>query len=302
MSPKCHQPVMFAPYTFAGLERAVPGSSFFPRCPHRNAHTSQMIAVESESSDQFLWMTALEQERFVRAVEGSLKVRSRSQFFLWVQGAVHGVLPHSMLICACGGASEFSIVERFSDRPVSDRQFDEMCRGSDGLLAQVIEWWRDGGGEARLLCSGDDARHAALKPALARYNLDNLAVHGTFDLKRNVTSFFTFSGIPGPLSKRHGYMLELLLPHLHATMLRVMQNEGTKEAPSRVLKHLLTGREVEILRWMQRGKSNSEIGKALRISPLTVKNHVQNVLRKLNVQNRTQAVAKGYALRILSSS
>ena len=97
-------------------------------------------------------------------------------------------------------------------------------------------------------------------------------------------------------------MLELLLPHLHATMLRVAQNEGRREAPARAPKHLLTDREVEILRWLQRGKSNSEIGQALGISALTVKNHVQNVLRKLNVQNRTQAVAKGYSLRILSSS
>ena len=261
-----------------------------------------MSAVESQSSEQFLWLTALEQERFVRAVEGSLKVRSKSQFFLWAQGAVHGVLPHSMLICACGGAAEFSVVERFSDRPVPDRQFEEMCRGSDGLLAQVIEWWRDGGAEPRLLCAGDEERHASLKPVLERYKLDNLAVHGTLDLKHNVTSFFTFSGIPAPLDKRYGYMLELLLPHLHATMLRVAQNEGDREAPARVSKHLLTEREVEILRWLQRGKSNSEIGEALGISALTVKNHVQNVLRKLNVQNRTQAVAKGYSLRILSSS
>jgi len=38
----------------------------------------------------------------------------------------------------------------------------------------------------------------------------------------------------------------------------------------------------------------------LEISPLTVKNHVQKILRKLNVQNRTQAVGKAMALRILS--
>jgi hypothetical protein len=131
-----------------------------------------MNAVESGSSDQHLWLTAIEQERFVRAVEGSLKVRSKSQFFLWAQGAVHGVLPHSMLICACGGAPEFPVVERFSDQPVSDRQFEEMCRGSDGLLAQVIDWWCAGDAAPRLLgrcsepsasrCEGLLAAHSGL--------------------------------------------------------------------------------------------------------------------------------------------
>jgi DNA-binding CsgD family transcriptional regulator len=38
----------------------------------------------------------------------------------------------------------------------------------------------------------------------------------------------------------------------------------------------------------------------LRISPLTVKNHVQKILRKLDVLNRTQAVGKAMALRVLN--
>jgi len=58
--------------------------------------------------------------------------------------------------------------------------------------------------------------------------------------------------------------------------------------------------EQEILKWIHVGKSNIEIGTILAISPLTVKNHVQKILRKLNVQNRTQAVGKALALRILS--
>ncbi len=261
-----------------------------------------MNAAQLAPSEQFPWLTALEQERFVRAVERSLTVRSKSQFFVWAQGAVHGLLPHSVLICACGLASELAVVECFSDFPVPDKQFEEMCCGPDGLLAQIIQWWREGGREPRLLCDHDSSSQALFKPALQRYKLANLAVHGTIDLKDNVTSFFTFSGIPGPLNGRHRHILELLLPHLHTTMLRFVQNERSAKVPAPVLKHLLTAREIEILRWVQQGKSNSEIGDVLRISPLTVKNHVQNVLRKLNVHNRAQAVSKGHSLRILGCS
>jgi DNA-binding CsgD family transcriptional regulator len=62
----------------------------------------------------------------------------------------------------------------------------------------------------------------------------------------------------------------------------------------------VTPREQEILRWIYQGKSNFEIGAILSISPLTVKNHVQKILRKLNVVNRAQAVGKALELRILS--
>ena len=63
---------------------------------------------------------------------------------------------------------------------------------------------------------------------------------------------------------------------------------------------LLTPREQQILQWIYHGKSNIEIGMILGISPLTVKNHVQKTLRKLNVLNRTQAVGKALALRIVN--
>ena len=63
---------------------------------------------------------------------------------------------------------------------------------------------------------------------------------------------------------------------------------------------VLTAREIEILKWLYHGKSNVEIGMILGISPLTVKNHVQKILRKLNVLNRTQAVGKALASRILN--
>ncbi|MBB5324252.1 two-component system response regulator DegU [Anoxybacillus tepidamans] len=54
--------------------------------------------------------------------------------------------------------------------------------------------------------------------------------------------------------------------------------------------HLLTRRECEVLQLLADGKSNRGIGEALFISEKTVKNHVSNILQKLNVNDRTQAV------------
>lgn len=58
---------------------------------------------------------------------------------------------------------------------------------------------------------------------------------------------------------------------------------------------LLSAREVEILRLLASGRQNDDIANQLVISPFTVRNHVSNLLRKLQLENRTQAAA--YAAR-----
>jgi len=45
------------------------------------------------------------------------------------------------------------------------------------------------------------------------------------------------------------------------------------------------------MKWVRQGKTNYEIGAIMDISPFTVKNHLQKIFQKLNVNNRVQAVA-----------
>jgi DNA-binding NarL/FixJ family response regulator len=56
----------------------------------------------------------------------------------------------------------------------------------------------------------------------------------------------------------------------------------------------LSEREIEVLRLIGRGLSNTEIGQELFISLATVKTHVRNVLSKLGVRDRVQAVVLAY--------
>jgi DNA-binding NarL/FixJ family response regulator len=58
----------------------------------------------------------------------------------------------------------------------------------------------------------------------------------------------------------------------------------------------LTVRELEVIDLMNEGLSNKEIARRLRIEVSTAKNHVQNILLKLNVHRRGQAAAKLRAL------
>jgi DNA-binding CsgD family transcriptional regulator len=64
---------------------------------------------------------------------------------------------------------------------------------------------------------------------------------------------------------------------------------GLTEASS--VKTLLTPREIECLRWVLKGKSDTDIAKILCISHTTVHFHIERVKRKLGVKTRTQAAA-----------
>lgn len=70
-------------------------------------------------------------------------------------------------------------------------------------------------------------------------------------------------------------------------------------APPPVLAEPLSQRELEVLTLIYKGLSNQEIGKQLFVSLSTVKWHNQNIFDKLDVQRRTEAVARAQALNLL---
>jgi DNA-binding NarL/FixJ family response regulator len=64
---------------------------------------------------------------------------------------------------------------------------------------------------------------------------------------------------------------------------------------SSLLRAELSEREIEVLKLIANGKDNAVIAAELHISPKTVKNHISNILMKLQIDNRIQAAV--YAVR-----
>jgi LuxR family transcriptional regulator, quorum-sensing system regulator CviR len=61
---------------------------------------------------------------------------------------------------------------------------------------------------------------------------------------------------------------------------------------------ILSKREIEVLSWLKEGKTSWEIARILQITERTVNFHVRNIMKKLDANNRTHAVAIAVADRL----
>lgn len=254
-------------------------------------------------------------ECLLRIVEAAPQVRRRYQFFLWSQGDLQRWLPHRLLVCAAYDRHQRDLVfDVFNSVPLPEPTLHGLRDSRAPLVALALMAWRRHRLQPChvLLAEADDPDgHAA---ALLQAGYGHLLVHGLCRPGRpeEVESFFMF-GLP---DRRHEeadlQAIDMLLPCLHTTYQRVHVTERQMGGalplatggltPGAARMPTLTDREREILQWVRHGLSNQQISDQLGISALTVKNHVQKILRKLDAANRAQAVAKAMMMNALGEA
>ena len=225
-------------------------------------------------------LSAQEQEYLLRTIESGMALDTRRQLFLWAQGPLQALLPHEVLLClqldATGGVERVECLHR----AVFDRA--ALARITDELAPALAAAWR-----AQPVTVADAWLRAA--------GFDNALVHGCIPA-HGAATVFALLGMPVHPDARHAYLLQLVLPYLHLGLLRTPgQGVARESAPARALSE----RELAVLEAVCAGRTNDEVGRALGISALTVKNHLQRVYRVLGVANRAHAVARCLALRLL---
>jgi DNA-binding NarL/FixJ family response regulator len=87
----------------------------------------------------------------------------------------------------------------------------------------------------------------------------------------------------------------LISPAIAAKVLQRVRATSTQPAIAQTIRSELSDREIEVLKLIANGKDNAVIAAELHISPKTVKNHISNILMKLQIDNRIQAAV--YAVR-----
>lgn len=262
-------------------------------------------------------------QAIVRLVEGAPAVRRRYQFFVWTQSQMQALLPHQLRVFGAYQRQRRAVVlDAFHNIVLPPELLASLTEPQSPLVAALVAHWLDGRGRLRALDLASLADGAAQAAATLRSELGctHLLVHGVSRPQRpaEIERLFILGGPGGgqPLAQRSA-CLDLLLPHLHSTWQHVTATElalqrldcpppprpaappGSTAAPVR---GDVTERERQILRWVRDGKSNQQIADVLGIGPLTVKNHIQKILRKLGAGNRAQAVAQALARNLIDAA
>jgi transcriptional regulator EpsA len=241
-------------------------------------------------------------ESLLLNIDASLRVYSRPQLFGWTQGLLQSLLRHELLLCAVREDRALAYqVECLASPWIDSERVRGLFQQDVELVAGLMRRWIEGEFRPVVCTPGADVlAQGGFAAELRALETDSVMVHGTYDSLGKPVSLFMLGAMAGDLGPEHALVLELIVPFLHLAWMRSQLARPLENVQAAAhTPDILTAREKEILRWIHLGKSNSEVGTILGISPLTVKNHVQKILRKLNVRNRTQAVGRALALRFL---
>ena len=246
---------------------------------------------------------------FIDVISQSLRVSQRIHLFNWLQGEFQYLLGHDVMIFGIKSSESDSYHFEFftSTRYFNQIQFSSVTEHESGLIHQALNHWKKNFLPVFIsnqVKQFDDDEWTVVnydEQILKDSELKNLLVHGFGGGNSKISSVVILARLHQPPSANLAHIFELLMPNIHCALIRVTSHRSkslfnASNLPSTII---MTKRESEILQWLHMGKTNWEISSILEISPLTVKNHVQNILRKLDVQNRSQAAVKAAKIGLI---
>lgn len=235
-----------------------------------------------------------EEAVLIKLMDSLARINTGDKLISWVRKELQHIFPHGAFICGVGRIhpAGFAPVKLYvSNFPL---EYLRSLKQADGLYfsSAIMNWLTTG--EVQLLDIGTTVEAGLDRAWLERFKasgLQNIAAHGVYDFTRQHASYFSFHQIPEPPGERHRFLLQLLVPHMHTALLRILHKIRADKSAARTGR-ALTARELEVLAWVCEGKTSVEIATILGIARSTVRNQIQSILVKLRVNTRAQAAAK----------
>lgn len=248
----------------------------------------------------------MNETRLLGTAHGARNLKTHRSLFQWLQQDVKLLLPHDILVAAwgdfCGGRINLDVVSALP----GVRTTEALSRVFAPVLCRVFRAWGDAGRVP--VCTPLDVSDWAASGEIGVTCLSEMqcaVAHGIKDERIGVECLYVAFSRRAHDSLPPVETMEVLLPYIDAAFRKVallpMQRTAA-QADSALSGGQVTGvaedasdsvlsrREQEIMEWVKVGKTNVEIAQILGISARTVRNHLQNVFRKLDVINRAQAV------------
>ena len=251
---------------------------------------------------------------FLKVIQGSLVVRRHEELYQWLHNDIQSFLPHEILIAAWGDFS-LGIVHLDVISKIPGMRTTEVDKQL--LLPVLLDFFSTWNKSERspILVSFND-KHAHSSKASDEMNYRHLITHKRTALIQGIKDergrqdclYVLLSPQSQGFDQQASRFMKLLMPYIDTALRQIShlptqypdppamkieegENNGLSPTASSGNVFQLSRREMEIMHWVQLGKTNYEIGLILDISSFTVKNHLQRIFRKIDVLNRAQAVS-----------
>lgn len=249
--------------------------------------------------------------QMLQVVQQSLAIRSHYALFNWLQDDIQQFMPHDIVIAAWGDFSLGMVCyDVVSPLPgLRTESFDE--KAIQPFVTSLFQRWHACDHAPVTVNATEGLQFSGIENPDVLNTLSRMRatlVHGIKDQRGRHDCLYVFMGPMTLAGDKPRESLRYLLPYVDAAFRQVahlpdqyLNDAALVAAPTPMLKTDaevgLSAREVDIMEWVRKGKTNHEIGMILDISAFTVKNHIQRIFKKLDVVNRAQAVAKVETLR-----
>ncbi|ATQ70960.1 helix-turn-helix transcriptional regulator (plasmid) [Methylosinus trichosporium OB3b] len=250
-------------------------------------------------------MPNVERNALIELIDVLAEVDTSDKFVACMKGEMQRIVPHEWFICSVGrigrnGIEPIHVVtHKFPD------ELFALISGSDPKVLDnpvLSRWWET---RAPIAINFEDCSGSwpqVMAERAIKFDARNLLGHGQVDIGGAFVTYFSFHRIPQRLDRKQTLLLARIVPNLYAAFARAhpsFESAATVKRLNDGRGAELTPRQIEILEWLRQGKTNWEISVILGMSVDNVKYHVKQITRKLQVANRTQAVAEAASRSVI---
>ncbi|ACT48704.1 XrtB/PEP-CTERM-associated transcriptional regulator EpsA [Methylotenera mobilis] len=233
-----------------------------------------------------------------------LHLNSHLDLMLWLQGDLfQRFVKHEVMIAAWGDFTLGILYVDIVSLLPGVRTGKVTSTDLTNLMTDLFQYWKHHS-KAPITMNVDkgifhDHQIAHHEANINLSTMQSAHIHGIKDLRGGHDCLYVFLSSETNNSSNYKKSLTMLLPFIDNS-LRQLEHlpeqlpevEPEKTIDDNQVTGILSEREISIMEWVKAGKTNQEIGIILDISSFTVKNHMQRILKKLDVLNRAQAVTQ----------
>ena len=241
--------------------------------------------------------------RFSDLIHEVLDARSDAGFRRWLQGSLQYYMPHDVFIAAWGdfnlGVIQFEVVSAVKEGPGFD-EADPVKQLMTGLFSR---WTTQDRRYFSLNVGSDGFQLGGTNGPIAQamLTMKSALVHGINDQRGGRDFIYAFFSQYPKRRGNEAHAIKLLLPYLDVAFRQiappatkvaaVVSPVGAQAEVLELNENALNDSEIKIMQLVASGKTNEEIGETLDVSLFTVKTTMQRIFQKLDVFNRSQAIA-----------